>query len=79
MLEQAREVRAEHGVGHEDQRDDGQRPAHGASRGFQQADQEDRAHEDGMYSTDKASAMAMIQSYSGMPPGDSHVDLGSRW
>ncbi len=33
----------------------------------------------GMYSTDSASATAMIQSYKGMPPGAYHVDLGSRW
>ncbi|MNX90665.1 hypothetical protein D3C86_1227240 [compost metagenome] len=45
MLEQAREVRAEHRVDHEDDGDDGQRPAHGAPRGLQQADQEDRPHE----------------------------------
>ncbi|MNT22609.1 hypothetical protein D3C72_1579990 [compost metagenome] len=33
----------------------------------------------GMYITDRASAIAMIQSYRGMPPGAYHVDLGSRW
>ncbi|MNE93214.1 hypothetical protein D3C80_1910370 [compost metagenome] len=33
----------------------------------------------GMYITDSASATAMTQSYSGMPPGAHQVDFGSRW
>jgi hypothetical protein len=46
MFEQAREDRTGQRIDHESNRDQGQRPAHAATRGLEQQHQQDRAHRD---------------------------------